>query len=145
MITTYSATQPFSFYGIENLYGNIWKWIDGINIQADNNPWIADNNYADDTFTAPYVDTGLTLANTSGYVKAIEFDSENDYFYLASDATSSSSEYLCDFYYQAEGTRAACFGGYWYAGATAGLFAWDLSFVASSVHRLIGARLAFSL
>jgi hypothetical protein len=136
------ATQPFSYRGIENFYGNIWNWVDGININ-NNVPWIADHGYVDDTFTAPYVDTGLTLANASGYVSAIEFDQVNDHMFLASAVSGSSDKYLCDNYSLSTGMRVALFGGCWYLGASAGAFYWYLFYAASSVYRAVGARLAF--
>ena len=136
------ATQPFSYRGIENFYGNIWKWVDGINI-TDNMPWIADHGYVDDTVTAPYVDTGLTLANAAGYVSAIGFDQVNDHMFLASAVLGSSDKYLCDYYNQNSGLRVARFGGYWDDGAHAGAFLWSLNREASRVDRDVGARLAF--
>ncbi len=136
------ATQPFSFYGIENFYGNMWKWVDGINITS-NMPWIADHGYADNLFADPYIDTGLTLANASGYVKAIKFDSENDYFFLADDPTGSSSTYLCDYYSQNMGYRVAQFGGNWSRGADAGAFRWYLHASAADSGRSVGSRIAY--
>jgi hypothetical protein len=35
---TAQAAKAFSIFGIENFYGNIWKWIDGLNIKADRKP-----------------------------------------------------------------------------------------------------------
>ena len=136
------ATQPFSFYGIENFYGNIYKWVDGINI-IDNVPWIADHGYVDDSFADPYVDTALTLSNANGYGSAIKFDQVNDHTFLASAVLGSNSTYLCDYYYQAAGTRAALFGGRWGTGAYAGAFNWTLAYAASYVTRDFGLRLAF--
>ncbi len=135
--------QPVSYRGIENFWGNIYEWIDGINIKADYNPWIADHDFADDTFAHPYVDTGLTLHNASGYSTNIAFGAALDYGFLASAVGGSDATYLCDYYYQATGNRAARLGGIWTHGASAGPFYWDLHTAASDVSRTIGARICF--
>jgi hypothetical protein len=135
------STQPFSYRGIENFYGNVWKWIDGFNIKADNNPWLADHDYADDTFTDPYVDTGLTIGAVNGYVSNIA-----DYtpYFLPSDITGGNSEkYFTDYYYQAAGNRVAQFGGAWPLGLQAGAFHLYLYHAASGYSRNLGARIAF--
>lgn len=140
---TGGSTYPLSYRGIENFYGNIWKWVDGINIKADRNPWIANHDFASDTFAHPYVDTGLTLLSSNDYVANIAFGTNLDYGFLASTGGGSSSTYLTDYYWQTTGNVAAFFGGSWNDAATAGAFAWLLSSPASGVYRGFGARLAF--
>jgi len=135
--------QPMSYRGIENFYGNIWKWVDGINIKADYMPWIADHDFVSDTFAHPYIDTGLTGASSDGYVSNILFGAGLSYGFLASAVAGSSVTYLCDYHYRAAGNRAALLGGHWNHGGAAGPFAWILSTAASNVNRSIGGRLCY--
>lgn len=139
---TSQTTKAVSYRGVENLWGNIWKWVDGINIKADHNPWIADHDYASDTFTHPYTDAG-TISGTGGYVSDITVNANMDYGLLPSGVGGSSTTKLCDYYYTADGNRAALLGGLWADGALAGPGSWHLAFAASDVHRGVGARLAF--
>lgn len=142
--TTAEVTQQISLFGIEAFYGNIWSWMDGINIKADRNPWISDHDFESDKFAAPYVDTGLTLASANDYVKAIALNPNKRFGFLATDVSGgSSSTYLTDYYYQNTGNLAARLGGNWLNGATAGAFCWSLNLASSDVARSIGARLAF--
>ncbi len=129
-----------SYRGVENFWGNVWTWVDGINI---NNyvPWVANNGFASDFFAPPYVNTGLTNGATDGYVINIGFGTGLNYGFLASDVTGgSSSTYLCDYYYHATGSMAAFFGGSWSNAAAAGAFDWSLSNAASAVYSSVGAR-----
>ena len=136
--------QPVSYRGIENFWGNIWQWVDGINIKADYNPWIADHDFASDTFVHPYADTGLTIVASDGYISNIIFGAGLDYGFLASSVSGGGSEYyLCDYLYRATGNRSALLGGSWSSGLDAGAFIWFLAYAASAVHRAFGARLAF--
>lgn len=140
---TAQTTWPISYRGVENLWGNIWKWVDAINIKADRNPWIADHDFASDVFAHPYTDTGLTLSAADGYASDISINAAHDYGFLASAVTGSSTTKLCDYYYQLTGNRAARLGGNWYGGAGAGAFYWHLLAAASLVSRDVGARLAY--
>ncbi len=140
---TGEAAKAFSIFGVENFYGDHWDWIDGVNIKADRNPWIADHDFASDTFTHPYVDTGFTLAATDNYGVSIAFSSAIDYAFLPLTVGGADNQYLCDYYYQATGNKSALLGGVWHLGAGAGAFDWYLSDAASSVSRSIGGRLAF--
>ncbi|MDD2246322.1 MAG: PKD domain-containing protein [Proteiniphilum sp.] len=146
-ITHYSTgqyTYPNTYRGVENFYGNIWKWVDGLKIKADNKPWIADHDFASDVFAQPYVDTGLTLPAANGYGSNLAYATGFDWAFLPSAVAGSSSTYQSDYYYQATGNRSALFGGYWNNGAYAGASFWLLSYAASDVYRYVGARLAFT-
>jgi hypothetical protein len=135
--------QPITYRGIENFWGNIYKWVDGINIKADNNPWIADHDFVDNTFVHPYSDTGLTLHNANGYPTDVAYGAALDYGFLATAVGGASDEYLCDYYYQNTGNRAARLGGTWSNAVYAGAFFWSLTHLASNVARYVGARSVF--
>ncbi len=132
-----------SYRGIENFWGNIWKWVDGLNIKADYNPWIADYGYVSDTFTTPYVNTGLTLPSTSdSYISNILFNGL-DYSFLPSAVGGSSSTYLKDNYWVTTSNRVARFGGRWHHGVRAGAFCWNLDNASGGSSRSLGGRLLF--
>jgi len=148
-VTHYSTSesdadiQPITYRGIENFWGNIYIWVDGINIKADNNPWIADHDFADNTFVHPYSDTGLTLHNANGYPTDVAYGAAMDYGFLATAVGGATGEYLCDYYYQNTGNRSARLGGSWINGPFVGAFCWSLSSVDSGVARYVGARPVF--
>jgi hypothetical protein len=128
-----------SYRGIENLWGNIWKFIDGVNIKANNGLWIADNGFVSDTYAAPYKSVG-TLINADGYFKTPLFSEGNPVFF-PSAVGGSSSTYFSDYYYQTTGNRIAISDGVWDSGASAGLFYWILAYASSFSYRYVGARL----
>lgn len=132
-----------SYRGLEDWWGNIWEWTDGLNIQADNKPWVADHGFASDKFAAPYVSMGVTLPNVNGYVSDIHVPPEHDYCFLPSAVGASDKTKLCDSYFQATGNRTALRGGPWSEGSFDGPFFWNLNSISSSRPRTVGARLAF--
>jgi hypothetical protein len=133
---------PFVWHGIESLYGDMWQFVDGININEDQ-AWVCPNadSYASNVFASPYEQVGYVNASANGYVKATGHDVSHPYCEIAVDTTGSSSTYYSDYYYHGAGQRIALFGGSWYYGSSAGLFCWDLSDSSSNAHLSIGGRL----
>lgn len=129
-----------TYRGIENFFGNVWKWVDGININ-DNVPYVSniDTDFADDTATN-YTALGVTLINANGYQKTLEQISRG---FLSASVGGASNTYITDHYYQDSGWRVATMGGNaTYTGA-AGAFSAYLSYASwvSSVD--IAGRLSF--
>ena len=135
-----------SYRGIENFFGNIWKWVDGININS-NAPYVSntDTDFADDTTTdySRLVDSGstdVTLANANGWATTLERISEG---FLPSAVGGSDATYLCDYYYQATGWRVVRFGDTATAGSAAGAFCVYASHSSSVISVVFGGRLCF--
>ena len=115
-----------SFYGIENVYGHIWKWLAQINIQyvgtplTDANVFIANDPSvdADDTDTN-FTDLGIDLPLTSGYQSALHPGT----FLPSSVSGGGSMTFLTDYYYASSsaGWRALLSGGVLTDGAYAGV------------------------
>jgi len=129
-----------TYRGIENFFGNIWKWVDGININ-ENVPYVSntDTNFADNTATN-YTDLGITLPNENGYSVTLEQQSRG---FLPASIGGSSSTYLTDYYYQSTGWRVGALGGYAGSGASAGVAAWRLYHSSGYDNAAIGGRLCF--
>ncbi|MGL5691605.1 MAG: hypothetical protein ACRDD8_12415, partial [Bacteroidales bacterium] len=136
-----------SYRGIENFWGNIWKFVDGINIEGKglNVNWIANQNgnYVNNTSTGQY--RGINLSKTSGYVDRIGYVDELDYSFMPTRSTGSSSKPVNDYFYQNSsynGFLIARLGGSWDSGSAAGCFCWYADNAASARYRAFGARLA---
>ena len=129
-----------TYRGIENFFGNIWKWVDGINING-NVPYVSNNdvNFADDT-AANYTDLGITLGAVDGYVKTLEQQARG---FLPASVGGASNTYITDYYYQAAGWRVAVLGGAADSGANAGVASWYAAGDSAFVSVAIGSRLCF--
>ena len=133
-----------SYRGIENFYGNLWKWVDGFNIN-DNIPYVSntETDFADDTDTnyTRLTDTGgggITLINANGYQTTLE---QTKGGFLPSAVGGSSSTYITDYYYQAAGWQVARLGGVADTGDTAGFFYWTLNRASTYDYVNVGSRL----
>ena len=110
---TSQTTYSMSYRGIENWYGNLYQFVDGINIR-NNVPYIADHGFVSDQFTTPYASLNMSLCGTNGYSTNISISNTYSYPFLPSSIGGSSSTYLSDYYYQNAGNTVALLGGDWY-------------------------------
>ena len=131
-----------SYRGVENFWGNIYKWVDGLNIQ-NGFAFISNinGNFVSDTFTGQYIKVG-ELAHTTGYMSKALLSYNFDHGYLPAEVLGTTSSKYADYYVQNDvGAFVARLGGRWLDGESAGAFFWALDF-GSSFHYLdIGARL----
>lgn len=108
------ATKYMSYRGVENLYGHLWKWRDGININ-NNIPYICNNisNFADNTatnYTRPkdVLGADVTLHNADGYQSTLAKCSKG---FLPASVGASSATKITDSYWRSTGWRVALSGG----------------------------------
>ena len=135
-----------SYRGIENFFGHLWKWVDGINIGGatspddDNKVHVCNNDahFVDNTW-ANYTDLGVVLAQTSGWQKTLEQISRG---FLPASILGGSTTYITDYYYQNAGWRVAALGGAAYDGSYAGVAYWYLSASSGGRSRDISGRLS---
>ena len=141
---TGEAANSISYRGLEDWWGNIWEFTDGINIK-DNVPYVADHDYVSDKFDGHYKPLGITLPSKDGYIADIAVSDDYDWGFLPSEVGASATTKLCDWYYYPDlGNRVAQRGGNWRDGSSAGPFDWKLSDMTSyAVNQGIGARLLY--
>jgi len=129
---------------IENPWGNVYEWIDGVNFSGGTVYACTDpTKYADDTATG-YTEVG-TKVQSNGYIKSLGFSTESSYTWTFFPTAVGGSEttYIPDYAYCSSGWRVLRVGGYWYSGSKAGLFYFYADSSSSNSDSNIGARLLF--
>lgn len=143
-VTNDNGYNIVSYRGEENFWGNIWKWIDGINHNGDKRAvYIADHGFADDTDASPYVDAGITVSDANGYVSAFCYSEAFDWLFIAGEVAGNSSLPVGDYFYRNPGWRVAILGGHWTNGSNAGAFCWNVSNASGTRYRNVGGRLVY--
>ena len=136
-------TNSVVYRGMEDLYGNVWQFFDGININnyqayINYNP----STYASDVFDGDYHKLGYVNSSTSGsYITSLGYDPKNPLAAFPTDVNGSSNTYICDYYWTASEKRIALVGGGYPYGVNAGLWFWALNFASSVTYTDCGARL----
>lgn len=147
---TVDGKTSICYRGVENFWGNIWKFAYGVNIwgngkMAGGMPYIcSDFNYAEGKNTDNYEGAGFTVTKANGYISAMGYSTKYDWLFMASECLGNSSLPVGDYTYIIEnlnGYRIARLGGSWDNGSAAGGFDWSLN---SGVgYRYIGGRLVY--
>lgn len=111
------------FLWIEDWFGNMWQFRDGVNIQ--NRQHFCCNkraSYADDTYTGDYEKIGYVCQTSDGYIKKMGFDSLHPEYELPVEVGGGADSYIGDYYYQSEGGTLVFSGGSVNYGTVAGPF-----------------------
>lgn len=138
--------------GKENFWGNIWKFVYGINIWGNGKmgggqPYIcSDFSFAESKNSGNYEPAGFTVTNANGYISAIGYSTACDWLFIASECLGNSSLPVGDYTYitvNLNGYRIARLGGCWGSGGDAGGFYWSLNGGVGYRDRGIGGRLVY--
>lgn len=138
--------------GKENFWGNIWKFVYGINIWGNGKmgggqPYIcSDFSFAESKNSGNYEPAGFTVTNANGYISAMGYSTACDWLFIASECLGNSSLPVGDYTYitvNLNGYRIARLGSRWDYGGDAGGFCWNLSSGVGHRYRNFGGRLVY--
>lgn len=149
---TADGKTSVSYRGVENDWGNIWKFIIDPNIWGNGamgggEPFYCDDfNFAENKKTDNYKGAGFTVTNAGGYISAMGYSTACDWLFMASECLGNSSLPVGDYHWVTQnlnGYRIARLGGGWSSGGSAGGFYWYLANGVGSRYRAIGGRLVY--
>lgn len=149
--TTVKKVNVPRYRGVENPFGHIWQWTDGINVQinpgddglskvyvCDDPSKFNDSNYNGYSYVG-------NEARTESYVKEIIFGEGGEI--MPKIVGGSSTTYFCDYHYTNIPTsvtlRGVLFGGHAFDGANAGFVYAHSHLVPSGTSATLGSRLCF--
>lgn len=137
---TTSQTQQMKLFGLEDFWGNVWEFIDGIYSDSSYNILTTTENFNDTG--SGYTNRGSSgfSSNTGNWISDVQGTSETGF--IIKGTSGSSSTYYCDYGYL-YASRLACFGGSWGNGASSGAFNFDVSRSASASFSTFSARLMY--
>lgn len=134
-----TGKQQMKFLGIEDFWGNLYYWIDGLVSSSNYHALTATKNFNDDG--TGYTDQGQ-IANdyVDGYMKTPQ--GTNELGFIVKTANGSQTTYFAD-YANFDGGCVPYFGGAWYDGLYAGAFRLYVNEGASSSGAYYGGRLMY--
>ena len=136
------STQIAYYRGVENVFGHLYKWVDGINIYANrvftcqNPAQFTDNDSTNYTYRG-------TAPTSNGWITRLFYGSIIPQ--SISGAGAGSSTWMCDYYYQSTGWRVADGGGALNGAASAGLWCASFHYSSGNADAVIGARLCLKI
>jgi hypothetical protein len=135
------TNRAMKYRNIENLWGNLWVWCDGINFNGNiTHVNLNPATYADDTVNN-YTQLIYTKAVADGFIRATGFDPAMPWLQIPTLSNGADGQFFSDHYWQAAGWRALLLGGHWSHAGQAGVFCFSSNSAASLVHTTLGCRL----
>lgn len=133
---------PCTYRGIESPFGDMWQFIDGVNVNG-HQAWVTENaeDYASNVFASPYKQLGYLNANANGQIKAMGYDASYPFAEFPSVIGGGATDYYSDSYWQTSAQYIALFGGLWVDGPSVGVSCWAFSNTSSDVTPVVGGRL----
>lgn len=140
-----------SYRGEENLWGNIWTWLDGINHYAKD----ADidtvfvkgyGTMKDNTSSDGYSTLDAGVVRGYGYLSAFGYNEEFDYLFLPAEHNGASNSPIGDYIWNntaSLGFLIAILGGRWVSGSYCGAWYLNLNHASSFRGRNVGGRLLY--
>ena len=136
-----TGKYPMCLFGLEDFYGNIYEFIDGIYSNSNRQIYVADGNFNDTGSNYQSAGTATFSSNISGYM-ARPNGTNLAGFTPASQTYGSSTTYFCD-YMNVAAELLASFGGGWSDADDAGAFRLRVTLSASSSAAAYGGRLMY--
>ena len=149
---TANSKTSVSWRGKENPWGNLWKFVGGMNIYGNGSmdggqPYICnDFNFNESKHDGNYEAAGFTVTPKEGYISAMGYSTACDWLFVASETNGNSNLPVGDYTYVTQnlnGSRIARLGGGWSDGTHAGPFFWSLADGVGFRYRSVGGRLVY--
>ena len=136
-----TTTMQNRFFGIEDVFGNVYDWCDGVTFSGSTIYSTVDYNHFTDG-TSNMVNSG-SRATSSGYISALTYNTAQPFLNYPSEASGGDTKYYCDYeWYNSSGVVLGV-GGDWGNGASAGLWCSDGNDDASNSYSSVGGRLVY--
>lgn len=135
-----TGKDHMKIFGIEDLWGNVWSWIDGIFSNSSRQILTATQGFNDTG--SGYTNQGSSgfSSDSSGWLSKVQGGTHTGF--VAKTLSGSETTYFCDYSYW-YASRLALLGGCWDDGSYAGVFRLDVDYSASYAYAVIGSRLMF--
>lgn len=134
-----SETSRMKLFGLEDFWGNVYEWIDGIVTDSTRNILTATDKFNDTG--SGYTNRGQgATSNIGNYMSKPQGTTETGF--LAKEASGSSTTYFCDSAHLCA-SCVALFGGTYSNGSTAGAFHLYVTYAASVFYADLAVRLMY--
>lgn len=149
---TVNGKRSVSYRGMENPWGDLWKFVYGVNIWGNGKmnggqPYICKNfSFSESKNSDNYEAAGFCVTDKPGYISAMGYSTSCDWLFMASECKGDSALPIGDYTYITEslnGYRVALLGGYWAYSLYAGGFFWNLDGGVGYRFRGVGGRLVY--
>ena len=136
-----TTTMQNRFFGIEDVFGNVNDWCDGVTLYDSTiYSTVNYNNFRDDT--SNMVNSG-SRPTSGGYISALTYNTAQPFLNYPSAASGGETKYYCDYESYSSSRNVLLVGGGYYDGKASGLWLSNGSYDVSTSYSNIGGRLVY--
>ena len=136
-----TTTMQNRFFGIEDVFGNVFDWCDGVTFSsATIYSTVNYNNFTDTT--SNMINSGSRVTS-DGYISALTYNAAQPFLNYPSAASGGETQYYCDYEWYDSSGVVLLVGGLWDGGAFVGLWCSLGNVIASDSNSTIGGRLVY--
>lgn len=136
-----------SYRGEENLWGNIWTWLDGINFYntaTDSTVFVKGFGAMTDDTSEGYTALAFSAIKSSGYISAFGIDESMAEVFIPTALGGSTNLPVGDYFWNSNtGWRVTRLGGEWTYGSYCGAWYLYADNASSNRYRAVGGRLLY--
>lgn len=141
---TVAGRRAISYRGIENPWGNTWKYLSGAVVKGSG---AANGGTLYLEKDGNEINTGIVLPNTIGYQSAFGYSFSFDYLFIPVASEGNDKTPIGDKAWIKENineTRALAYGGSWMSSTNSGMFCYAFDQNLSQGARTLNARLTYT-
>lgn len=132
------------YRGIEDLWGNCWSWVDGINFSGTQAYYCLDRKQFVDDKSAGYSALGYNcVSGNNSFPKSHGVDANAPWLFLPTSTGGSNASFIPDGWWTSTGWRVFAVGGSYGSGLSAGAVARFASHSSSGAYAFFGGRLLY--
>ncbi|MEG2250803.1 MAG: hypothetical protein RSD09_04400, partial [Bacilli bacterium] len=139
--------NAMKYRGIENIYGNIWQFIDGVNLDNTNSDFYISKDaskYVSSNFTGTYsIIPSYKKLSSDGFVTKMGYDSTFPFLQMPTAVGGNAGVKYGNNYWQnnIQGNKIVLFGGSWSTGSAVGFSSFSLDYSSTRSDNAVGSRL----
>lgn len=134
-----NGTDGMKFLGVENFFGNIWEFVDGLTMSGLSGKVTRFRNKYADTFDNTWEKSFTVPSASANYINKVL--GTEDLIFIPEAVSGSEATYFCDAFWSATGGCVARFGGSWAYAGEVGAFCLYLHSAASFSYASVSSRL----
>ena len=135
------------YRGEENVFGNMWEIIDGLNINNRRCYW-TNYGFVNGSDSTPYKPCGFTMASGSGYTTAFGYSTDCDFAFIPAEVSQNdnANNVIGDYAWISEdhiSWRNVAFGGGWDHASKCGICSFNTFISSTKGNNNVGGRIVY--
>lgn len=127
-----STDTQIIYRGIEDIFGNVWQFIDGLSYLSYSNykgiyVCYDPSKYVTESTGAGYEKITYSIPSTSGYIRSLGYSFEDPLMQFPANVSDANYDSYIANYYEYNNSSCVAVGGYYHSSSQAGLWSYQIT------------------